>query len=94
MADGRPPVDATRQRDELPLFRSKRRDSQAGLISVADLKKRLDEGQDFVLLDVRKPSDFDDAPADIPTSVRMLPAELPERFTEITRGKPVVLYCA
>ncbi len=62
------------------------------MISVARLRDRLAEKQDFVLLDVRTRSEFQDWR--IPEAVNIPVQELPDRISEIPQNKPIVSICA
>jgi len=60
-------------------------------ITVEDLKKRLAQKVGFTLLDVRNPDEFGIGRIGKP---KLIPLhELFERFDEVPRDKPVVLYC-
>jgi adenylyltransferase/sulfurtransferase len=59
-------------------------------ISVKELKGRLDAGEDFVLLDVREPYEFQIAQI----GGRLIPLnELPQRLGELERGREIVVHC-
>jgi rhodanese-related sulfurtransferase len=60
-------------------------------ISVHDLKNRHDAGEDFVLLDVREADEI--ATAAIPWARRIPMMEIPDRMSELPRGKPIVVMC-
>jgi len=62
-------------------------------ISVADLRQRLDRGEGAIALDVRQPHAYAEYPGVIPGSIRIPPADLPERFDELPRNMPIVPYC-
>jgi adenylyltransferase/sulfurtransferase len=62
-------------------------------VSVAELKRRLDRGEDVVVLDVRQPHAYAEFPGDIPGSVRIPPPDVPTRYDEIPRNRLVVPYC-
>ena len=60
-------------------------------ITVQDLKQRLDKKTDFTLLDVRNPDEFSIGRIGQP---KLIPLhELPQRFNEVPRDKPVIIYC-
>jgi rhodanese-related sulfurtransferase len=63
------------------------------MLSVSQLKGKLDLGEDVVVVDVRQPGGYLDYPYAIPGSVSILPAELPERYEELPRDKLIVTYC-
>ncbi len=60
-------------------------------ISVAELKRRRDAGEDLVLLDVREPDEIETASIAGATYIRM--AEIPQRYGELPHDKPVVVMC-
>jgi rhodanese-related sulfurtransferase len=60
-------------------------------ISVAELRRRHDAGDDLVLLDVREPDEI--ATASIPWATTIPMAEIPARIGELPRDKPIVVMC-
>ena len=60
-------------------------------ISVVDLKRRRDAGDDFMLLDVREPDEV--ATASIPWATTIPMMEIPARIAELPRDKPIVVMC-
>ncbi len=60
-------------------------------ISVTELKRRRDAGDDLVLLDVREPDEVETASIAWATYIPM--GEIPERFGELPHDKPVVVMC-
>lgn len=60
-------------------------------ISVDELKRRHDAGDDLVLLDVREPDEI--ATASIPWANVISMREIPVRMSEIRRDKPLVVMC-
>jgi adenylyltransferase/sulfurtransferase len=62
-------------------------------ITVQDVKARLDQKQDMLLLDCREQVEFDTAR--IESGVLIPMNEIPERVTEIEayREKPIVVFC-
>ena len=76
------------------LFRRKQEEQpEVPMLSVTQLKRKLDLGEDVVVVDVRQPGGYLDYPYAIPGSVSILPAELPERYEELPRDKLIVTYC-
>jgi rhodanese-related sulfurtransferase len=63
------------------------------MISAGELKRRLDRGEHVVVLDVRQPSAYAEYPGAIPGSIRIPPAELPDRYGELPRGRLILSYC-
>ncbi len=60
-------------------------------ISVAELARRHDAGEDFVLLDVREPDEI--ATASIPWAVTIPMGEIPARAAELPADKPIAVLC-
>lgn len=60
-------------------------------LSPADLKQRLDRGEELVLLDVREPEEV--AICSIPGSVSVPMGQLAERLEELDPGRPTVCIC-
>jgi len=60
-------------------------------ITVEELKRRHDAGDDVVLLDVREPDEIETA--SIPWATVIAMREIPARLDEIPREKPVVVMC-
>lgn len=59
-------------------------------ITVTELKRRIDSGEDFVLLDVREPFEYQIANI----GGRLIPQnDVPQRLSEIDRNRPVVVHC-
>jgi rhodanese-related sulfurtransferase len=63
------------------------------MLSVRQLKRKLDLGEDVVIVDVRQPGGYLDYPYAIPGSVSIPPAELPDQYEELPRDKLIVTYC-
>ena len=64
-----------------------------GRIAPEELKKKLDEGEDVVIVDLRHALEFDAEPETIPGSVRMDAADLEEALEVIPRDREIVLFC-
>ncbi len=60
-------------------------------ISVAELARRHDAGEDVVLLDVREPDEI--ATASIPWALTIPMGEIPERIGELPGDKPIAVLC-
>jgi sulfur-carrier protein adenylyltransferase/sulfurtransferase len=59
-------------------------------ITVTELKKRIDSGEDFLLLDVREPFEYQIANI----GGKLIPQnDVPQRLAEIDRNRPVVVHC-
>jgi hydroxyacylglutathione hydrolase len=61
------------------------------LLSVQKLKEKLDRGEDLVVLDVRKQSEWE--AGHIPGSTHIFVGRLEQRLAEIPAGKPVAALC-
>jgi rhodanese-related sulfurtransferase len=62
-------------------------------ISPAEVKSRLDHGENFLLLDVRNPDEYETAHIE---KARLLPmSELADKVAELAawKNKPIVTYC-
>ncbi len=60
-------------------------------ISVTELAKKHDAGEDFVLLDVREPDEL--AIASIPWATAMPMGDVPVRLAELPTDKPIAVLC-
>jgi len=59
-------------------------------ITVTELKRRIDSGEDFLLLDVREPFEYQIANL----GGKLIPQnDVPKRLDEIDRERPVVVHC-
>lgn len=73
-------------------FGKQKNDEPVPMISAAELKRRLDQGENPVILDVRQPDAYAEYPGAIPGSVRIPPAHLPDRYQELPRDRLIVPY--
>jgi membrane protein DedA with SNARE-associated domain len=62
-------------------------------ITPEELRRKLDAGEDVVVVDLRHSMEFEADPAMVPGAIHLLPEELDARHGEIPRDKDVVLYC-
>lgn len=60
-------------------------------ITAVELAEMFDRGEDFLLVDVREPAEYDIVR--IPGSVLIPKGELPGRLAELPQDKPIVLHC-
>lgn len=60
-------------------------------ITVAEVKEKLERGDDFVLLDVREPEEV--AVARIEGSLHVPMGEIPSRMHELDPEKEIVVFC-
>lgn len=69
------------------------RDLRVARITPQELKRKLDAGEDIVVVDLRHRMDFEAEPEAIPGALHLPPEELEERHGEIPRDRELVLYC-
>jgi adenylyltransferase/sulfurtransferase len=67
--------------------------ADAPRITVQELKKRMDAGEDFTVIDVRNPQAWGEAQTVIPGAIRVTLDKLEESLPRIPKNKPVVAYC-
>ncbi len=58
-----------------------------------ELKRSLDAGEHFILLDDRSPEAWEKADTQIPGSIRVPPDDLDKHLQEINRNAKIVTYC-
>jgi hypothetical protein len=77
------------------LFKSIRRFSMADAlrITVDELKRRMEAGEDFVLIDVRNPLAWAKSNSMLPEAIRVPLDKLEENLPRIPENRPVVAYC-
>jgi rhodanese-related sulfurtransferase len=66
---------------------------EAPRITVAELKKRMEAGEDFTLIDVRKPEAWGESDTQIPEAIRVPSDKLELSLPRIPKSRPVVAYC-
>jgi rhodanese-related sulfurtransferase len=62
-------------------------------ITVDALKRRMDEGEDFTLIDTRNPVAWAQSDSMMPGAIRVPVDELEENLSRIPRDRPAVAYC-
>ena len=62
-------------------------------ISVHDLRKRMEGGEDFTIIDVRKTQVWDQSDTMIPEAIRIPLDNLDENLPRIPKDRPIVAYC-
>jgi len=67
--------------------------ADAPRITVEELKKRMEAGEDFTVIDVRNPQAWAESDTQIPEAIRVPLDKLDENLPRIPKGKPVVTYC-
>jgi membrane protein DedA with SNARE-associated domain len=77
-------------------WRQRRRflhDLRVARIEPAELQRKMEAGEDLVIVDLRSSLDFEADPRTIPGALRMASEDLDARHADIPRGREVVLYC-
>jgi rhodanese-related sulfurtransferase len=67
--------------------------ADAPRITVEELKKRMDAGEDFTVIDVRNPEAWAETDTAIPEAIRVPLGQLEESLPRIPKNRPVVAYC-
>jgi len=62
-------------------------------ITPEELHRRMEAGEEIVVVDLRHSMEFEAEPATVPGALHLLPDELDARHGEIPRDREVVLYC-
>ena len=70
------------------------RELRIARITPDELKQMLDDGQDVMIVDLRRPLDRQASPYSIPGALWMAVEDLEHRHHEIPRDRDVILYCA
>jgi len=61
-------------------------------ITVKELKRRMEAGEDFTIIDVRKPEVWSESDTQIPEAIRISLDKLELNLPRIPRDRPVVAY--
>lgn len=67
--------------------------ADAPRITVNELKKRMDAGEDFTLIDVRNPQAWAESDTMMQEAIRVPADKLDENLSRIPKNRPVVAYC-
>ena len=62
-------------------------------ITVKELRKRMEAGEDFTIIDVRNPEAWAESDTMIPESIRVPLDELDKNLARIPKTRPAVAYC-
>jgi len=62
-------------------------------ITVGEVRKRMEAGEDFVLIDTRNPQAWSQSDVKLPEAIRVPLDNLDENLSKIPKDKPVVAYC-
>jgi rhodanese-related sulfurtransferase len=67
--------------------------ADAPRITPDELKRRVEAGEDFTIIDVRNPHAWAQSDAIIPGGIRLSLDKMEESLPKIPKNKPVVAYC-
>jgi rhodanese-related sulfurtransferase len=67
--------------------------TDAPRITVDELKRRMEAGEKFVLIDVRNPQAWAESDTMLPEAIRVPMDKLEEVLPRIPKDKPIVAYC-
>ncbi len=67
--------------------------ADAPRITVQELKRRMDAGEDFTVIDVRNPTAWAQTDTVIPGAIRIPADKLEENLPRIPKNRPAVAYC-
>jgi rhodanese-related sulfurtransferase len=62
-------------------------------ITVDELRKRMEAGEDFTVIDVRNPQAWAQSDSKIPEAIRVPMDEWDKHLDQIPKGRPAVAYC-
>jgi rhodanese-related sulfurtransferase len=62
-------------------------------ITVEEMKRRMDAGEDFTIIDVRNPQAWAEADTKIPEAIRIPIDDLEKNLSRIPKDTPIVAYC-
>jgi len=62
-------------------------------ITVGEVRKRMEAGEDFVLIDTRNPQAWSQSDVKLPEAICLPLDNLDENLSKIPKDKPVVAYC-
>ena len=62
-------------------------------ISVDELRRRMEAGEDFTIVDTRKTDAWTESDTMIPESIRVSLDQLEQNLARIPKSRPVVAYC-
>ena len=66
---------------------------EAPRITVDELKRRMDAGEDFTVIDVRNPQAWAQSDTMMPEAIRVPLDDFEHRLSQIPKNRPVVTYC-
>jgi rhodanese-related sulfurtransferase len=68
--------------------------AEANRITVEDLKRRMEAGEDFTFIDIRNPQAWAESDVKIPGAIRLSSLDnIQEILPRLRKDKPIVTYC-
>jgi hypothetical protein len=67
--------------------------NDAPRITVDELKRRMEAGEDFTVIDTRNPREWAQSETMLPEAIRIQVDDLDKNLARIPKNKPVVAYC-
>ena len=62
-------------------------------ITAEDLKRRMDAGEEFTVIDTRNPKSWAESDSVIPGAIRVPLDQLEQNLSKIPKNRPVVAHC-
>jgi rhodanese-related sulfurtransferase len=62
-------------------------------ITIDEVKKRMDQGEDILFIDTRNPHDWDESRVKIPGAMRLHISVLEYHLQQVPHGRTIVPYC-
>jgi rhodanese-related sulfurtransferase len=66
---------------------------EAPRITVDELKRRMDAGEDFTIIDVRNPRAWGQSDTMMPEAIRVPLDDFERHLSQIPKNRPIVAYC-
>jgi rhodanese-related sulfurtransferase len=67
--------------------------ADAPRITVDELKRQMDKGEQFTFIDTRNPQAWSESDSMLPGAIRVPVDKLEENLPKIPKNKPIVTYC-
>jgi rhodanese-related sulfurtransferase len=67
--------------------------ADAPRITIKELQRRMDAGEDFTVIDTRNPKAWAESDIMLPEAIRFPPDKLEENLSKIPKDRPIVAYC-
>ena len=66
---------------------------EATRVTVDEVKKRMERGEEFTFVDTRNPQAWGEAKTKLPGALRIPAEEVEQHFAQIPRDRSVITYC-